>query len=72
MERMSLTIEGMSCGHCVGAVERALRSVAGVQVERVGVGSAEVCFDPAVVGPDRIQGAVAGQGYGVLDTGRQS
>lgn len=30
MEKIGLKIEGMSCTHCVGRVERALAAVAGV------------------------------------------
>jgi copper chaperone CopZ len=65
MERVSLTIEGMSCGHCVRAVDRALRGVPGVQVEEVAVGSAVVAYDPAVAKPEQIEAAIAEEGYGV-------
>jgi copper chaperone CopZ len=65
MERVSLTIEGMSCGHCVRAVDGALRGIPGVEVERVEVGSAAVAYDPAVVGPERIEAAVTEEGYEV-------
>ena len=35
-----LTIAGMSCQHCVRAVDEALRAVPGVVVEKVEIGSA--------------------------------
>ncbi|HKG95417.1 MAG TPA: heavy-metal-associated domain-containing protein [Gemmatimonadaceae bacterium] len=63
MERVTLDIAGMSCGHCVGAVTRALQSVNGVAVERVSVGSATVAFDPAVVSTDDVARAVEEAGY---------
>lgn len=44
-----LHIEGMSCQHCVRAVDEALRSVAGVTVEQVEIGSATVQADPGAV-----------------------
>lgn len=63
MERLSLTITGMSCGHCVRAVERTLQGVPGVQVEQVNVGSAVITYDPAAVTPDRIRTAISEAGY---------
>lgn len=65
MEKMALKIEGMSCGHCVAAVDRALKGMTGVQVEQVQVGSAVVAYDPAAVKPEAIAAAVAEEGYRV-------
>ncbi len=42
MKDVTLKVEGMSCGHCVRAVEGALRGVPGVSVKRVEIGKAEV------------------------------
>ncbi len=63
MEQLRLKISGMSCGHCVGAVTKALKSVDGVNIDDVKVGSATVSFDPAVTSPTRIAGAVKDAGY---------
>lgn len=41
----TLTIEGMSCGHCVSSVTRALTETEGVQVESVEIGTAKVTYD---------------------------
>lgn len=38
----TLTIDGMTCGHCVQAVTKALVGVQGVGVRSVVVGSAEI------------------------------
>jgi copper chaperone len=65
MERLSLTIAGMSCGHCVRGVERALGRLPGVQVEQVGIGSAVIACDTAAVTPDHIRSAIADEGYEV-------
>ncbi|HYH83537.1 MAG TPA: cation transporter [Longimicrobium sp.] len=65
MERAKLEIGGMSCQHCVRAVDQALRGVAGIQVERVEVGGATVGFDPAVVDRGAITRAVEDEGYTV-------
>jgi copper chaperone CopZ len=47
METLHLSIAGMSCGHCVARVEKALKKLPGVAVIRVDVGSAEVVYDPS-------------------------
>jgi copper chaperone len=46
METLSLSIQGMSCGGCVGKVTAALKSIPSTTVEQVAVGSARVQFDP--------------------------
>ena len=63
MERVTMRIEGMSCGHCVRAVEEALRAVPGVQVEQVAIGEATVAYDPAVAPRREIEEAVRDAGY---------
>ncbi len=65
MEKATLRIEGMSCGHCVKAVRDALAEVEGVQVERVDVGEALVAYDPAQTSPAAIGEAVRDAGYEV-------
>lgn len=42
MSTLSLSIDGMTCGHCVAAVKRALEAVPGVQVSDVAIGSARI------------------------------
>jgi len=63
MAHVQVKITGMSCGHCVKAVERALDQVSGVQSRTVRLGSAEVGFDPDQAGPDRILQAIREEGY---------
>jgi copper chaperone len=65
MERVSLRIEGMSCGHCVASVRRALEALDGVRAERVDVGSASVAYDPARTDATRITQAVEEAGYAI-------
>lgn len=72
MERMSSTVEGLSCDHCARAIAGALAGIEGVRLERVGVGSPPLGYDPAVVEPARIRGAVSGEGDGVRTMGRAS
>jgi len=70
MDRIKLKIDGMSCGHCVSAVDKALKGVNGVQVEQVAVGSATVSYDPATTSADRITKAIEDEGYTVAGTAR--
>lgn len=63
MEKFDLSISGMSCGHCVGAVRQALEELDGVAVEEVAIGAAAVSYDPAVRSVDDILDAVADAGY---------
>ena len=69
MQRVTLRIDGMSCGHCVRAVRSALEGVDGVRVEEVTVGSAVVAYDPARADPARIARAVAEEGYAAQPAG---
>jgi len=63
MEALNLTIGGMSCGHCVKAVDKALKAVPGVHVIEVKVGGASVHFDPAQTSVAAIAAAVTEAGY---------
>jgi copper chaperone CopZ len=63
MERLALAIGGMSCGHCVARVSKALQELPGVTVERVEVGSARLDFDATRVSPQRILEAVDELGF---------
>jgi len=63
MERLNLTIEGMTCEHCVRAVRGRLEQTAGVKVDDVKIGSAAVEYDPAKTNVDVIEDAIADEGY---------
>ena len=63
MESLHLTIEGMTCSHCVRAVEGRLRKTEGVEVRDVQVGSADLRYDPARTSVDEIAEAIADEGY---------
>jgi copper chaperone CopZ len=60
---LHLKIDGMSCGHCVARVEKALQRLDGVVVGRVFVGDAELSYDPARIGTARVREALADAGY---------
>ncbi len=57
---LNISINGMSCGHCVANVTNALKAVAGVVINHVTVGSASVAVsDPkaAIAAISAIQAA---------------
>lgn len=63
MEDVKLTIEGMSCGHCVAKVREALKGVAGVEVSDVSIGAATVRLDRAQASIGALIDAVQDAGY---------
>lgn len=65
MEQRTLQIDGMSCGHCVSRVQKALARVEGVHVDQVEIGSARVSYDPDKVSLERLREAVEDAGYEV-------
>jgi copper chaperone CopZ len=63
MRELTLRIEGMSCGHCLNAVNRALADLPGVEVQSLKIGRADVRYDERAVEPSGIEAAVTGAGY---------
>jgi copper chaperone len=63
MEHLSLTIEGMTCEHCLRAVRGRLEQTPGVKVGDVSIGSATLDFDPSRTSVDEIEEAIADEGY---------
>ncbi len=63
MSPLDLTIDGMSCGHCLNAVRGALGRVPGVRVETVTIGRAKLAFDPAAATVPQILAALSAEGY---------
>lgn len=58
-----VTINGMTCNHCVMAVKKELTKIPGLIVREVGIGSATVAFDPGKVSRAQIDAAVSEAGY---------
>jgi len=63
MDRTSLQIDGMSCGHCVGNVEKALKTLDGIDSSSVTIGAADVSYDASRVTPADIARTVTDAGY---------
>jgi copper chaperone CopZ len=63
MKQATLHIEGMSCGHCLNAVNRALSAVPGVQIDALRIGRADVRYDESTTGPSDLEAAITEAGY---------
>lgn len=67
MEHITLKVQGMSCGHCVGAVEGSVGKLTGVQSVHVHLdqGTVDVTFDSETVNVEDIEETIEDQGYDV-------
>jgi copper chaperone len=63
--KLTLTIDGMNCDHCVRAVRDALASVDSTEVESVEIGEATVTFDPDRTNRVELAAAIADAGFTV-------
>ena len=63
MRRITLHITGMSCGHCLNAVNDALASKPGVELESLRMGWAVVSYDERTTDPAAIENLIADAGY---------
>lgn len=69
MTGTTIEIEGMSCGHCVMNVRKALETLDGVSVQDCRIGGAEVKYDESKVTTADIDSAVQKAGYRVVRGG---
>lgn len=65
MQKVTLHVEGMSCNHCVNAVEGAVKKVGAFGKVDLAAHSVDVEFDEAKVTLDQIKAAIEDQGYDV-------
>jgi copper chaperone len=63
MATVTLHIEGMTCGHCLRAVQQALTGVAGAEVQSVQMGRAVVKTTPEAPTGEALAHLVAEAGY---------
>lgn len=68
MSQVTLTVKGMSCGHCVQAVETSVGKLNGVEAVKVHLeeGKVDVNFDPNTVSLQQIEDTIEDQGYDVI------
>lgn len=69
MDKITIKVDGMSCGHCKAAVEKALKELGGVQEADADIAAKKVTvtYDPGKVGRDALAGVIADAGYEVKD-----
>lgn len=67
MTQTTIAVAGMSCGHCVSAVEGSVSKLDGVQSVKVdlGAGKVELAFDGDVINLQAIIDEIEDQGYDV-------
>ncbi|KRF67194.1 hypothetical protein ASG99_16315 [Bacillus sp. Soil768D1] len=67
MENVTLKVTGMSCGHCVNAVEGNVGRLSGVESVKVHLdaGKVDVAFDNEKVSLEKIKETIDDQGYDV-------
>lgn len=69
MDKITLKVDGMSCGHCKAAVEKALTGLGGVQGAEADIDAktVTVTYDSGKVGRDALAGVITDAGYEVKD-----
>lgn len=68
METITLEVKGMSCGHCVKAVEGSVGKLEGVSAVKVDLdnGKVNVEYDSSKVNLGEIKETIDDQGYDVV------
>lgn len=67
MQQVTLTVQGMSCGHCVSSIEGNVGQLKGVESVKVHLseGKVDVTFDSNAVSLKEITDVIEDQGYDV-------
>jgi len=66
MQKVTLKVEGMSCGHCVNAVENALKQAGAKGSVDLANGTVTIEFDESKVTLEQLKQAIEDQGYDVV------
>jgi copper chaperone len=66
MTTNTLNVQGMSCQHCVNAIESALRSIGASGRVDLPNGRVEVSYDESKLTLEQIKAAIEEQGYDVV------
>lgn len=66
-EKSTISIEGMSCDHCKGTIEKGVGGLKGVSSIKVNLNlnHAEVQFNPEIISLDNIKKKIVDLGYKV-------
>ncbi|MEC1901915.1 copper chaperone CopZ [Bacillus subtilis] len=67
MDKITLNVKGMSCGHCVNSIERSVGELQGIKSVKVHLesGNVDVEFNPSEVSLSEIKKTIDDQGYEV-------
>jgi copper chaperone len=65
MQEITLRVEGMSCGHCVNAIEGTLKKLGATATVDLTKKSVLVAYDESKLSVDAIKEAIEEQGYDV-------
>jgi copper chaperone len=68
LEKITLKVEGMSCNHCVQAMEKAVCEAGGTDatVDLAGK-TITISYDKTKVTPNRLKKAIEEQGYDIVE-----
>lgn len=66
MQKVTLKVEGMSCGHCVSSVENALKQVGAKGSVDLANGMVTIEYDENKVSLEKLKQAIEDQGYDVV------
>lgn len=66
MQTTTLNVEGMSCNHCVKAVEGAVQEVGAEGKVDLSAKTVDVSYDESAVSLDTIKAAIEDQGYDIV------
>ncbi len=66
MTEITLTIEGMSCQHCVMRVRKAIDTLPGIAKSDVSIGRAVISFDETKVKKEEITASIEKAGYRIV------
>lgn len=65
MTGITVKIAGMTCGHCVARVKKALEGIPGISDSDIEIGVAKVSFDENKTNREIIEKAISDAGYRV-------
>ena len=68
MEKITLTVKGMTCMGCVRSVKNILEPIPGVSGVDITLENGEVviAYDPSMANTDQLRGAINDAGYEVI------
>ncbi|SDE37773.1 copper chaperone [Paenibacillus sp. UNCCL117] len=66
MQQATLTVQGMSCNHCVNSIESALNTLGVSGKVDLAAGSVSIQYEESQVTLDAIKEAIEEQGYDVV------